>query len=72
MIYLILFLILFVVVFFLAFSVDFSLKKRQVDVVQTKVFDRKLSEDDAKMQNRVAKEIQNFLSYDGEVQDDIL
>ena len=32
---------------------------------------KKVSEEDLKIQKRVAKEIENFLNYNGEIQDDI-
>ena len=31
----------------------------------------KISEKDLKMQKKIAKEIENFLNYNGEIQDDI-
>ena len=33
--------------------------------------DMKISEKDLKMQKKIAKEIENFLNYNGEIQDDI-
>ena len=50
----------------------FQLKKQTEKKNAKKTHQVKLCENDRKIQNRVIKEIENFLNYNGDEQDDIL
>ena len=53
-------------------GVIFQLKKQTEKKNAKKTHQVKLCENDRKIQNRVIKEIENFLNYNGDEQDDIL
>lgn len=53
-------------------GVIFQLKKQTEKKTAEKTHKIKLCESDRKIQNRVVKEIENFLNYNGDEQDDIL
>ena len=50
----------------------FQLKKQTKKKTSEKTHKIKLCENDRKIQNRVVKQIENFLNYNGDEQDDIL
>lgn len=57
-----------------AIAVAIFLKNRKADdkFRAEEAFELKMTENDRKIQQRVVKEIENFLNYNGDEQDDIL
>ena len=59
------------IIFALLFMIlKFNKQQEKSDAVLNRT-DVKISQKDFKIQKRVAKEIENFLNYNGEIQDDI-